>query len=346
MNKKWTVLLGVVLLITNVGCTDSFSSKDDSMTPQTRDVFAMDTYMSLKAYGNSADTALSLAEERITELEKIFSVTDSDSDIYAINHAGGVSTAVHDETVKLINKGIEIGGKTGGSLDITLYPIVREWGFTVGDYKIPEPEKLAELMKYVDYTKISVSGNTVTIPKNAEIDLGAVAKGYTGDEVMRILSENGVESAIISLGGNVQALGTKPDGSDWKVAVCDPFSPSDNMCTINIADKAVITSGNYERCFTGKDGKLYWHIIDPKDGYPADNGLVSATIIGDSGLDCDALSTAMFVAGTEKAIDHYKQNQEFDMILVTDDAKIYYTQGIADGFINESSMPSEVIRLD
>ena len=94
------------------------------------------------------------------------------------------------------------------------------------------------------------------------------------------------------------------------------------MCTINIADKAVITSGNYERCFTGKDGKLYWHIIDPKDGYPADNGLVSATIIGDSGLDCDALSTAMFVAGTD------------------------YTQGIADGFVNESSMPSEVIRLD
>ena len=144
----------------------------------------------------------------------------------------------------------------------------------------------------------------------------------------------------------MQALGTKPDGSDWKIAVRDPFSPEQDMCMIEVSDKAVITSGNYERCFTADDGKVYWHILDPSDGYPADNGLVSVTVIGDSGIDCDALSTALFVAGYDKAVDFLRSESSYELILVTDDKKLYYSEGLSECFTDLSDMGAEVIDLD
>mgnify|MGYP002856347575 CR=1 FL=1 len=346
--KKLPVFISFLAAFVVSGCS---GTADNSVKPSennvfSRDIFAMDTYMSLKAYGSNADYALGLASERIIQLEETLSVTNEESDIYILDHADGAPTELGSDTIMLIEKAIKTGSKTNGCLDITLYPIVREWGFTTGDYKIPSDDTIAEMLENVDYKRINVSDDMVTLPPDCEIDLGALAKGYASDEIMRILSENGVTSAIVSLGGNVQALGSKPDGSDWRVAVRDPFAPDTDMCIVEISDKAVITSGNYERFFVGNDGNTYWHIIDPADGYPADNGLVSVTIIGGCGLDCDAYSTAMFVAGTEKAIEFYKSVHEFEMILVTDDAKIYYSEGLEGSFTNISSMPAEVIALD
>lgn len=175
------------------------------------------------------------------------------------------------------------------------------------------------------------------------LDLGALAKGYTGDELMEIFHENGVKSAIVSLGGNVQALGKKPDGSLWKVAVRNPFSPETDMCTVEIEGKAVITSGSYERYFTGEDGVDYCHIIDPKSGRPVHNGLVSVTVIGESGTECDALSTALFVMGADGAVEFWRKNGDFELILVSDDGKIMYTEGLEGSFKNLGKMPAEVI---
>lgn len=300
--------------------------------------------MSMKAYGDNAQIALDDSRELIMHLESELSVTDEGSCIYELNKNG--KGTVTDSAAVLINKAVEIGDRTGGALDISLYPVLKEWGFTTEDYHIPDDKILADLLSDVDYKRISISGNEVTLPENVQIDLGALAKGYTSDSIMEQMSADGVDSAIVSLGGNVQAIGGKPDGSAWKVSVRDPFAPDTDMCIVEIKDKAVITSGNYERFFTGDDGKNYWHIIDPADGYPADNGLVSTTIIGDSGLECDALSTAFFVAGKDKAVDYWRSDRSFDMILVSDDGKIYYTEGIADSFKNISSMESEVLRLD
>lgn len=300
--------------------------------------------MSMKAYGDNAQKALDDSRELIMRLESELSVTDEGSCIYELNKNG--KGTVTDSAAVLINKAVEIGDRTGGALDISLYPVLKEWGFTTEDYHIPDDKILADLLSDVDYKSISISGNEVTLPENVQIDLGALAKGYTSDSIMEQMSADGVDSAIVSLGGNVQAIGGKPDGSAWKVSVRDPFAPDTDMCIVEIKDKAVITSGNYERFFTGDDGKNYWHIIDPADGYPADNGLVSTTIIGDSGLECDALSTAFFVAGKDKAVDYWRSDRSFDMILVSDDGKIYYTEGIADSFKNISSMEAEVLRLD
>lgn len=300
--------------------------------------------MSMKAYGDNAQKALDDSRKLIMRLESELSVTDEGSCIYELNKNG--KGTVTDSAAVLINKAVEIGDRTGGALDISLYPVLKEWGFTTEDYHIPDDKILADLLSNVDYKSISISGNEVTLPENVQIDLGALAKGYTSDSIMEQMSADGVDSAIVSLGGNVQAIGGKPDGSAWKVSVRDPFAPDTDMCIVEIKDKAVITSGNYERFFTGDDGKNYWHIIDPADGYPADNGLVSTTIIGDSGLECDALSTAFFVAGKDKAVDYWRSDRSFDMILVSDDGKIYYTEGIADSFKNISSMEAEVLRLD
>lgn len=341
MKRLCPLVLCTCLLL--FGCTDENSSE----SAVSRDLFAMDTYMTLKAYGDAANSALSDAAARITDLEALLSVTEEGSDVWNVNHADGVAVAVFEGTYTILEEAHSISERTDGALDITIYPVLTAWGFTTGEYNIPDVDTLAELLTYVDYTGVKLQDGTVSIPENAEIDLGALAKGYTGDAVMSILEDAGVTSAIIiSLGGNVQALGSKPDGSDWTVAVLNPFASDENMCILEISDKAVITSGSYERYFVGEDVNTYWHIIDAADGYPADNGLVSVTIIGDSGLECDALSTALFVAGAAEAEEYWRsENGSFDMILVTEDAQILITEGIADAFENLTDMTVQVLYL-
>ena len=392
--KKITTLL---FLITLCGCANSAESSSEDTKEYSRDIFAMDTYMYLKAYGEHADTALGYSSEQILSLEELFSVTSEKSDIWAINHSNGEPVSVSDDTIAVLNKAIEIGGKTNGALDVTIYPLLTEWGFipipkttvdksngenavchrwtsspyrqyafvvrldiqhfcssslstnilgigiTTDTQQVPTDDIKADKLKLIDYTKISVKGNTVQLPDNMKIDFGALAKGYTSDCVTEILKENGVKSALVNLGGNVHAVGTKPDGTLWKVGVQNPFSPSEQVCILEIADKAVITSGNYERFFTDENGRKYWHILDSADGFPADNGLVSVTIVSENGLLCDALSTALFVLGTDKAIDYWRNSADFEMILITDDEKIIYSEGLSD-FINfTASYETEVI---
>jgi thiamine biosynthesis lipoprotein len=340
--KKITTLL-FLFLITLCGCTNSAESSSEDTKEYSRDIFAMDTYMYLKAYGEHADTALGYSSEQILSLEELFSVTSEKSDVWAINHFNGEPVSVSDDTIAVLNKAIEIGGKTNGALDVTIYPLLTEWGFTTDTQQVPTDDIIADKLKLIDYTKISVKGNTVQLPDNMQIDFGALAKGYTSDCVTDILKENGVKSALVNLGGNVHAVGTKPDGTLWKVGVQNPFSPSEQVCILEIADKAVITSGNYERFFTDENGRKYWHILDSADGFPADNGLVSVTIVGENGLLCDALSTALFVLGTDKAIDYWRNSADFEMILITDDEKIIHSEGLSD-FINfTASYETEVI---
>ena len=340
--KKITTLL-FLFLITLCGCANSAESSSEDTKEYSRDIFAMDTYMYLKAYGEHADTALGYSSEQILSLEELFSVTSEKSEILAINHSNGEPVSVSDDTIVVLNKAIEICGKTNGALDVTIYPLLTEWGFTTDTQQVPTDDIIADKLKLIDYTKISVKGNTVQLPDNMQIDFGALAKGYTSDCVTEILKENGVKSALVNLGGNVHAVGTKPDGTLWKVGVQNPFSPSEQVCILEIADKAVITSGNYERFFTDENGRKYWHILDSTDGFPADNGLVSVTIVGENGLLCDALSTALFVLGTDKAIDYWRSSADFEMILITDDEKIIYSEGLSD-FINfTASYETEVI---
>lgn len=342
---KISALIGVLFAF--VSCKAENTSRDEDVAvSHTRDVFAMDTYMNLTAYGANGEKALDDAEKRILQLESELSATSETSEIWKLDHSDGEAVEVSEDTAGLIGKALDMCEMTYGCLDITVYPVLKEWGFTTGDYRIPEKTRIEELLRNVDYSEVKLDGKSITLPDDMQIDLGAVAKGYTGDEILEIMRSYDVKSAIVNLGGNVQALGKKPDGSEWKVAVRDPFQPETDMCVLEIDDSAVITSGNYERFFIGDDGKKYCHIIDPSDGYPADNGFVSVTVIGKSGVVCDALSTAVFVAGTDNSPKIMSEFADYDFIVVSGDEKIYYTQRIADNFKNISSMPAEVIVID
>jgi thiamine biosynthesis lipoprotein len=291
-------------------------------------IFAMDTVMDFTIYGD--ESLLTDAEQYIYNLEDKLSVTDENSDIYAINQTG--SGTLSEDSAELLSRALNLCALTNGALDISIYPVVRAWGFTTGSYGIPEEDELTELLSHVDYRSVDYDSdaNTVTLAPGMEIDLGSVAKGYTGDQVIALLRENGVTSALLNLGGNVQALGAKPDGSPWRVAVQDP-SGDGYLGVLEIDDQAVITSGGYERYFV-EDGVTYWHIIDPATGAPARSGLISVTIVGDSGLLCDGLSTSLFVMGLEDATQFWRENGGFEAVFVTEDGQITITEGLQDKF--------------
>lgn len=335
--RKALALTAAALLLT--GCASQAAKSEK----HTADLFAMDTYMNLTAYGPHAVSALESAQDRIRALEDALSVTRAESEIARANASGGAAVTVSDDTAAILRTAEAVSAESGGALDIAMYPVLQAWGFTTGVYQIPGADTLAALLRRTDPAAVTLDGNALTVPADMQIDLGALAKGYAGDAVMQVMRENDVESAIISLGGNVQALGSKPDGSAWSVGITNPLSPDENLGIVRVRNKAVITSGNYERYFVGEDGQRYWHILDPADGYPADNGLISVTVIGDSGVFCDARSTALYVEGTDAAVSHWRSADDFEIILVTEDGRTLISDGIAADYTPVSGGEPEVI---
>ena len=323
-------------------------SKETVETPSaTQDVFAMDTYMTVTAYGNECEDAVQAAVDEINRLDNLWSVGNSDSEISIVNENGSI--ILSDETYQVVKEAMEIYESTGGVFDITIYPLMVEWGFTTEDYKVPTEDKIKELLKLTGIDKITLDDEThqLTLASGTQIDLGGIAKGYTSAKIMEIFSEYDVVSGLVSLGGNVQLYGSKVDGSDWRVGVENPdssieaLSKSDYVGTVTISDKALITSGGYQRYFE-KDGKKYHHIIDPSTGYPSDSGLISVTIVSDDGLLADGLSTSLFIMGKDKAVEYWREHSdEFDFILVDSEGMIYVSKGIEDNF--SSDLDFEII---
>lgn len=296
------------------------------------EVLAMDTIMSLTIYGKNdrqGERILRDAAGRIRELEGLLSVTDENSEIYRVNHSGGVPVSLSGDTRDLLAGALSLCASTDGALDISIYPVVRAWGFTTGEYRVPEAAELEGLLPLTDHTRIAMENGVLTLPEGMELDLGAVAKGYAGDQLMALFSERGVTSAIASLGGNVQTLGAKPDGSPWRVAVQAPEGGYAGV--LEVVGKAVITSGGYQRYFE-QGGKTYIHIIDPATGYPAENELASVTIVSDSGTRGDGLSTALFVMGRAGAADYWRAHRDFDFVLLMKDGSAAVTEGLEDCF--------------
>ncbi len=291
----------------------------------------MDTYMTFTAYGTDAEPAILAAEDKIRELEELWSVTDKNSDVYAVNHSSGQTVTVDWKTAELLSYALDMAEETNGALEPTIYPVLTAWGFTTGENRVPAETELAELLEKVGYDKVELNNDQIQMEPGGMIDLGAVGKGYAGDEAAQILRERGITAALLDIGGNIQAIGTKPDGSDWRVGLKDPFSGG-VLGIIQVSDVAVVTSGNYERFFIGEDGKVYGHIIDPATGHPVENGIASVSVIASEGKLCDALSTALFVMGLENAQDYWRQRRNFEMILIMEDGDIYLTEGIRDSF--------------
>ncbi len=298
---------------------------------QSVDFFAMDTVMRLTAYGKNARLGLVAAEAEVLRLDALLSVTNPDGEIYRINAEG--SAVLSDETAALVGEAVGISGLTGGAFDVTVYPLVKAWGFFSGEYAVPEKEELEKLLRLVGSDKLAFEGNKLTFRMpGMGIDLGGIAKGYASDRVAAVLAESGVTCALVSLGGNIKVLGTNPQGQSWRIAIRDPQDESAYAGIVQVVDKAVVTSGGYERCFE-QGGKRYHHILDPENGMPANGGLLSVTIVCESGMLADALSTALFVMGEADACAFWRAHVEtFDAVLVTSDGRTLVTAGIADDF--------------
>ena len=327
------------------GCSQIASSNAEpviqasSSASYSTDLFAMDTVMTLTAYGEGSQVSVEQAADEIQRLEQIFSTNLPDSTIAQLNSKKTAS--LPDEAVTVLQTALQLHMDTDGAFNIALYPVVIAWGFTTENYRIPAPEELAALLRHTDIGTLSLDTQAKTAQLTdsaAEIDLGGIVKGYTSDRVMQLLAQQGIQSAVISLGGNVQTLGVKPDGSLWRVGIQDPDNPDDCICLVQVADKAVITSGPYQRYFIGDDGVRYHHIINPQTGAPAESGLASVTIVSDSGILADGLSTSLFVMGSERALQYWQEHrQEFDAILITTDRQIIVTAGLADCFQSDSN---------
>lgn len=311
-------------------------------TQYSQDVFAMDTYMSLTAYGLNGKEAVMAAVEEVNRLDSLWSVSSQEGEVYHLNQNG--EGQLSEDTETLIKRAGELYHSTEGVFDVTVYPLMDLWGFTSKEYGVPTKTEIAKTLPKVDQSKISLSEDGyVTLGDNQKIDFGGIAKGYTSSKIMEIYKEYGVTSGMVSLGGNVQTLGTKTDGSNWNIGIQDPESKEgDILGVLSIANQAVITSGGYERYFE-ENGKTYHHILNPKTGYPADNGLISVSIVSEDGTLADGLSTALFVMGKEKAISYWQQHKDtFDTVLVEEDGTIYVTEGLEKRFSSEKSF--EIIR--
>lgn len=285
---------------------------------------AMNTFVSVQTFGENSKNVNQKIKARLSELELLFSTTDSSSEIYKLNHSSE-KIQVSSETYTLLSYSVKMAEIFNGHFNPALFPVIREWGFTTGNYHVPSQEKINFLLKKTDFSQIQFfDDNFVQLQDSMSVDFGSVAKGFASDEIVKILSENNILSALIDFGGNIIAFGEKPDSSFWRIGIKNPFGGEISLA-VKVKNQMVITSGGYERFFTDENQKKYIHIFDGKTGFPVENEIESVTIICENGLYADTLSTALFIIGSENAVSFWRERKDFQMIILQKDGSILYT---------------------
>ena len=327
--KKLTCLL--LACLTALSLTACGTPKTETL-----DIFAMDTYMSLVAVGDGAFDVLQQTANEINTLEQRLSRTIDTSDVARLN-AGGTAVLSGD-TAALLKSALQYSAETNGAFDVTIAPLVQLWGITTDSPRVPLQEEIDALLPLVGSEHVRLDGDTAALDEGCAIDLGGIAKGYASDKAAELFAGSGISGGFVSLGGNVYVHGVTAEGQLWNVAIQDPQNPEGFACTLRLTDAFVVTSGGYQRFFTGPDGTVYQHIIDPATGYPVQSDLLSVSIVtrrdnGGTGTMADAYSTALYVMGETAAVDFWRQHSAaFDMVLVTADGRLLYTPGLADCF--------------
>ena len=319
IHKFYALIAAVVIVFANLtGCAVSQSEKISESA------FVLNTVATITIYDSTDKTLLDGAFDLCRKYELTFSRTAENSEIYRLN-ARQVRT-VSEETAELIAEGLHYGALSDGAFDITIEPLAVLWNFMGDAPAVPTAADIKAAREKIDYTVVSVSGNTVLFSNDtARLDLGGIAKGYIADRVKDYLVSRGVERAIINLGGNVLCIGGKTDTQGFKIGIQYPFEAG-SIASVTVSGLAVVSSGIYERYFEEGD-KLYHHLLDPKTGYPADNGLLSVTIVGANSSVCDALSTACFVLGVDRGSALVEGLDGYYAIYLTDDYAFRFSAG-------------------
>ncbi|HHV27495.1 FAD:protein FMN transferase [Anaerosalibacter bizertensis] len=334
-NKIILILISTLLVSAFLGGC----KKEEDKEPLSKTEFMMDTVMTIKLYDKKDEVILDKSFDRIREIEDKMSITIEDSDVSKINkNAGKNPVKVDDEVYEILTRAKYFAELTDGAYEPTIGPLVDLWNIRNegknNKHDIPSKEDIEKALNKVDYKKLELlEDNKVFLKEEGmKLDLGGIAKGYAADEIKKILKENGVNSAIVDLGGNIYAVGSKGQDEYWKIGIQNPQEQRGSYVgIIEVKDSSVVTSGDYERYFE-VNGKRYHHIIDSKTGYPSDNELSAISIIAKSSTDSDALSTALFVLGREKSKEVLKELEDIEVLYVTKSDNIYISPGIKDRF--------------
>lgn len=312
-------LLAVLLLIALCFCGCA------SNAPVERQIFAMDTLMTIRVWGDEEDVSEAVSE--INRLDALLSVTNENSEVFALNRDGEAEFGM--DAFELLMKAIAVSRRTDGAFDPTVYPLVEAWGFTKDEQSVPSLSEIDAALALVGYEQLEDQLDVTYLSIDGKLDFGGIAKGYTAQKVVELLTDRGVKTAFLSLGGNVQTLGDKPDGKPWLVGIANPETPAQAIATLRFdGSLALVTSGGYQRYFE-ENGVRYHHILDPKTGWPAETGLASVTVLAQDGALADGLSTALFVMGMENATALWRSSEDFEAVFITQEGAIFATEGAA-----------------
>ncbi len=294
--------------------------------------FALGTLVQIRAYGDSADEAASRAFARVQEIEAKMSPGIRGSEVAAINRkAGGLPTRVSEDTLYVVEKARRYGELSRGKFDAAIGPLVQLWGVGTRHAKVPGSAEIVQARSRVDYRQIEIdaAAGTVRLGRaEMALDLGGIAKGFAADEAALAVSRHGVKSAFVDLGGNILVVGSRPDGTPWRVGIQDPWQKRGvTFASLTVRDAAVVTSGTYERYFE-RDGKRYHHIFDPGTGFPADTDVVSATVLARTSADADALSTIVVLLGSREGMKLLCAQPEVEGVIVTRDRRVIVSSGL------------------
>lgn len=308
-----------------IGCAS------ENTNPISISEFKLNTIVTITIYDSQNTQLLEECMAICDRYELLFSRTNPESELYRLNHRELDSLNdtynLSSDTAALIEKGLEYSRLSDGAFDITVAPLSDLWNFTSSSPKAPDAGRLQSVLPLVDYKNIELRGQSFRfLQDKTALDLGAVAKGFIADEIKAYLTSQGVNSAMINLGGNVLCVGNKPDGAAFKIGIQKPFADrNETIATMEITDKSVVSSGIYERFFE-ENQRLYHHLLNPKTGYPYNNGLISVTIISDLSVDGDGLSTACFALGLEKGMALIESLPQTDAIFITEDYEMHYSK--------------------
>ena len=346
-----TVLVCPMLLFT--GC-ENITDADTSITgnePISISSIKLNTAVQITIYDSQDKALLDDCLALCDKYELVFSRTNEKSELYKLNHrkdtsdkdpnADGQTTPypvsgtadtwhISEDLASLLSQGLSITRESDGAFDIAIAPLTSLWDFTAEDPKVPDDAAIQKALPLCSSDGVTIDGQDITLPSDdIQFDVGAIAKGYIADRMKDFLVKKGVNSAIINLGGNVLCIGSKPDGTPFKVGIQKPFADrNETEAVMDITGKSVVSSGIYERCFK-QGGKLYHHILNPQTGYPYDNGLISVTIISDQSVDGDALSTTCFALGLEDGLK-FAEKKGVQAVFITEDYELHYTDGFQD----------------
>ncbi len=326
------IVISISIIVSS--CTGNVDESNNE--PVSKTEFVLGTVVTIKLYDNATEEVFTKVFDKLREIENKMTINSEDSEVISINtNAGKDPIKVSDDTFYVINKGKYFSELSMGRFEISIGPLVKLWNIGSEDAKVPTREEIENKKSLIDFNNVILNESEKTVMLKEEgmtLDLGGIAKGYGADEVVKILREYGVEHAIVNLGGNVFAYGNKPDDTPWRVGVQNPKSPrGDYIGIAEVVNQTVVTSGIYERYFE-EDGKKYHHILDADTGYPVENNLAGVSIIADSSIEADSLSTAVFAMGIDEGMNLIESLDNAEAVFVTKDSQVYITSGLKDSF--------------